>query len=233
MRKAEAHPGTMPFALRPLREADIPQSSRIERDAFPSSLPPTSFSRELKNRLASYLVAWERDDVRGPGRQEAPLPGAPKRGDGPNPVGALLQNARDMWNARRNRLEEGHDLIVGFLGAWYASDEAHIVSVGVRRDYRGRGVGELLLLGAIEQAFARRASVLTLEVRASNQVAIHLYRKYGFRERGVRKDYYQDNREDAMIMTTDPIRLPPFTELFRQLRQDHRRRWGFSESVLE
>ena len=111
-------------------------------------------------------------------------------------------------------------------------DEAHIVSVGVRREYRGHGLGELLLIGAIEQAMARRARVVTLEVRPSNNVARNLYRKYGFSDRGRRKGYYTDDGEDAIIMTTEPIFLQSYREQFRGLVRGHERRWGGAERVL-
>ena len=91
---------------------------------------------------------------------------------------------------------------------------------------RGRGIGELLLIGAIELAMSRCAEVVTLEVRPSNVVAKNLYQKYGFKERGVRKSYYADDGEDAMIMTTDPILLPSYLDLFHELERDHQRRWG-------
>ena len=79
---------------------------------------------------------------------------------------------------------------------------------------------------------ARLVEVVTLEVRPSNAIATNLYRKYGFRERGVRKGYYADNREDALIMTTDPIHLSSFQGLFRELEQEHGHRWGRSERLL-
>ena len=111
-------------------------------------------------------------------------------------------------------------------------DEAHVVSVGVRTSDRGRGIGELLLIGALERAMSRTAAVMTLEVRASNWVAINLYRKYGFEQRGVRKAYYVDNREDALIMTTEPILRPEYREFFVALEREHATRWGAAERDL-
>ena len=112
------------------------------------------------------------------------------------------------------------------------TDEAHIVSIGVRRGFRGKGVGELVLIGAIEQAMVRNARVVTLEVRISNHIAQNLYRKYGFEERGIRKGYYTDDREDALIMTTDPIHVPPYPEKLRGLIHAHEQRWGRAERLL-
>ena len=112
------------------------------------------------------------------------------------------------------------------------ADEAHVVSVGVKGEYRSRGIGELLLIGAIEQAISQLAIVVTLEVRVSNNAAKNLYRKHGFVERGFRKSYYTDNREDATIMTTGPIQHANYQQAFRELVSQHEDRWGRSERSL-
>ena len=222
----------MPFALRPLQGSDIHQSAEIEREVFPTQFPHTSFRRELKRSTAGYLVAQRRDEPTNNAGPTDPLLSQPKGNRSSTLVGTLLQTAQNIWNGHHNGPEEGPDFIAGFLGTWYMVDEAHIVSVAVRRMYRGHGIGELLLIGAIERAMAHRSSVVTLEVRASNEVAKNLYRKYGFQECGVRKGYYADDREDAIIMTTDPIHLPPYPDLFQELKRAHRRRWGQAERKL-
>ena len=220
------------FSIRPLTEADIAQSAEIERDAFPTHLPATSFRRELKNRAASYLVACQQDDAADHLAHTPRIPHASHEDDNRPLIGRLLLNARGLWPKRDSAWEPGQQFIAGFLGMWYAVDEAHIVSICVRREYRGLGIGDLLLIGAIEQAVVRDAQVVTLEVRRSNHVAMNLYRKYGFRQRGVRKGYYSDDREDAIIMTTDSVHLPPYPERFHRLVDEHERRWGRAERVL-
>ena len=201
-----------PFMLRRLRASDRAQSEEIERESFPTLFPPTSFRRELDNRRASYQVAFlpfaEGEATESPRARRAPL------------AEALLRSARGLWRS------EERDFIAGFVGAWDMAGSAHIVTICVRRSHRGQGVGELLLLGAIERAVARGATEVTLEVRPSNVVARNLYRKYGFTDRGVRKSYYSDNREDAVIMTTDPVQETPFAERFAELERRHRERWG-------
>ena len=225
----------MPYALRLLEEADIGQSAEIERDAFPTLFPPTSFRRELKNSLAKYLVAWRRDDLIGRPPDDS-VPDSPNQrtidNSGRPLIGRLMRNARSFWRKRDTAWEPGQQFLAGFLGTWYMVDEAHVVAVGVRSLYRGNGIGELLLIGAIEQAFARNSRVVTLEVRASNHVAQNLYTKYRFSERGVRKGYYTDNREDALIMTTDPIHDSSFEENFRDLVEVHEGRWGYSDRMV-
>ena len=222
----------MPFGIRLLEEKDVAQSAEIERDAFPTLFPPTSFRRELNNRMASYLVAWRRDDVEdadAPSSQERSAP----EDQGSRPlVSRIIDNARSLLPKRYSAWEPGEQFLAGFLGTWYMVDEAHIVSVGVRTRCRGWGVGELLLIAAIEHAMKRRAEVVTLEVRVSNYVAKNLYLKYGFTEKGIRKGYYTDNREDALIMTTEPISVAPYPEKFHALVQAHEARWGRAERNL-
>ena len=116
--------------------------------------------------------------------------------------------------------------MAGFVGLWYVADEVHIVSIGVRSEYRGLGLGEMLLISAIEQARQMKTRVMTLEVRMSNYVAQNLYKKYGFTRRGVRKGYYTDNREDALIMTSTPLGTDDYARSFRALSIAHEHRWG-------
>jgi len=95
--------------------------------------------------------------------------------------------------------------ILGYAGFWLIVDEAHICTLGVHPAWRGRGLGELLLAHLIDRAIQRGAVVATLEVRASNAAAQSMYRKYGFVPAGLRRRYYSDNNEDAVIMTTEVI----------------------------
>lgn len=227
--KERATTQTMGFVVRPLRSADIRQSEEIERDAFPTLFPPTSFRSELTRRNAAYLVAWRQDRPAQHAGNSTGRRATPRAVSRPRALRAVVKNVRGLWS---QGAEETQEFIAGFLGAWYMADEAHIVAVGVRREYRSRGIGELLLIAAIEHAMARRAAAVTLEVRVSNDIAKALYSKYGFTERGVRKSYYADNREDAIIMTTDPILSPEYAELFHRLRLDHQRRWGPAEREL-
>lgn len=88
--------------------------------------------------------------------------------------------------------------IVGFAGIWFSVDDAHITNIVVRKDFRNKGIGSLLLERLIELAKCKTA--LTLEVNLKNKIAQKLYLKYGFEILGIRKKYY-DGIEDAYIMT--------------------------------
>ena len=94
------------------------------------------------------------------------------------------------------------DQLVGFAGMWLMVDEAHITTFAVRKTWRRQGVGERLLLALLDLAQARGAHEATLEVRPSNHPARRLYEKYGFALVGVRRRYYSDDNEDALILTT-------------------------------
>jgi [ribosomal protein S18]-alanine N-acetyltransferase len=106
------------------------------------------------------------------------------------------------------------------------SDEAHITTIAVDPNYQGHGIGELLLLGLIDRAKQIGARWLTLEVRVGNHVAQALYRKYTFKEMGVRRRYYSDNGEDALVMWTDPIESETFQKAVRLNRDALSRKLG-------
>lgn len=92
------------------------------------------------------------------------------------------------------------DVVIGYAGMWLILDEGHITNIAVHPEYRGIGAGKLLLEALIEICRIESINSITLEVRKSNIVAQSLYKKYGFVEEGIRKEYYGDNREDAIIM---------------------------------
>ncbi len=96
--------------------------------------------------------------------------------------------------------EDEDGKIVAYIGVWYIIDEAHINNVAVHKDYRGRHIGSMLMEYLIERCLKDSIKSITLEVRSSNIKAQNLYKKYGFKPGGIRKEYYSDNREDAIIM---------------------------------
>ncbi len=95
--------------------------------------------------------------------------------------------------------------MIGYGGMWVIVDEAHVTNIAVYPEFRGRRNGERLLRMMMAEATARGAARMTLEVRVSNEVAKRLYRKLGFGDAGLRKGYYTDNREDALIMWADLV----------------------------
>ncbi len=102
--------------------------------------------------------------------------------------------------------------LVGFAGLWLMVDQAHVVTVAVTPEAQGRGYGRLLVYGLLQLAQREGMASATLEVRVSNEAARALYREHGFYEVGVRKRYYSDNHEDAVIMTTEEFAADPFQD---------------------
>ncbi|MEI6916567.1 MAG: ribosomal protein S18-alanine N-acetyltransferase [Armatimonadota bacterium] len=106
--------------------------------------------------------------------------------------------------------------LAGYVGMWLIMDEVHITTLGVAPEYRGKKVGERLLTRVLDAARERGAQRVTLEVRKSNETARSLYNKYGFREAAIRKGYYSDNDEDAVIMWIDDMWTTQFTTMFNR-----------------
>jgi len=114
--------------------------------------------------------------------------------------------------------------ILAYGGFWLIVDEAHISTIATHPDWRGRGLGEMMLVALIEAAMLRGAIEATLETRVSNVVAQGLYRKYAFAVVGRRKGYYRDKNEDALIMTTPRLDSPDFTVRYAELKMALRHR---------
>ncbi|RCW62198.1 ribosomal protein S18-alanine N-acetyltransferase [Saliterribacillus persicus] len=93
-----------------------------------------------------------------------------------------------------------NDVIVGFCGMWLVIDEAQITNIAIRKAYRGKRFGEALFQYVLNYAIAHHASRLSLEVRVSNLVAQRLYKKFGLVPGGIRRNYYTDNQEDALVL---------------------------------
>lgn len=93
-----------------------------------------------------------------------------------------------------------NDIVVGFAGLWIIVDEGHVTNIAVHPDFRRKGIGTLLMDKLMFISKNENLIGLTLEVRKSNLSAQNLYKQFGFIEEGVRKNYYSDNGEDAIIM---------------------------------
>jgi ribosomal-protein-alanine N-acetyltransferase len=104
--------------------------------------------------------------------------------------------------------------IVAYGGAWMILEEGHITNIAVDEAYRGRGIGKALLAALMQYAANLGVQYLTLEVRKSNAVARGLYESFGFQPLGVRKRYYEDNGEDALLMVCD--KMPPVQDDFAE-----------------
>jgi len=101
-------------------------------------------------------------------------------------------------------------LVVGYVGLMMSADEGHITTLAVDPNWHRRKIGTRLLLAAARDGRRRDAHALTLEVRMSNAGAQELYRQFGFAPAGVRKNYYVETNEDALIMWAQDVHLPEY-----------------------
>ena len=218
----------MDIALRRMRAEDIPQVIEIEKEAFSSGWVGTPFRRELNSRYTRFLVAYHADGS-APGEQGG-IENQPSSGPADASLwGRMLTGVKSALGLRRDG--DGDDL-AGYVGIWLQGDQAHITEIAVREELRGRGIGELLIIGTLRVAYEQGLTEVTLEARVSNFVAQRLYDKYGFNEAGIRKNYYADNREDAVIMTTDPIHTAAYREKFATLQENFLARYGEIQIVI-
>jgi ribosomal-protein-alanine N-acetyltransferase len=93
------------------------------------------------------------------------------------------------------------ETLVGFLICWLIIDEMHIATIAVHPNFRRMGIGKKLIVTGLSELIAKGAQMATLEVRAQNCIAKNLYQYFGFKTVGLRKAYYQDTGEDAILMT--------------------------------
>ena len=210
----------MDIALRRLRAEDINQVIDIEKEAFSPLWLGTQFKRDLNNRYACYLVAYS---VQESEADSSPI-STNQTPEDSSLWGRMVKTVQGVVK-REDDSPSSDSNLAGYVGLWYQGNEAHITEIAVREALRGRGIGELLLIGSVRAAVEYGSSVVTLEARISNFVAQRLYEKYGFRTAGIRKGYYSDNREDAIIMTTSPIHAAEYQKLFGELQEAYLSRW--------
>ena len=216
----------MDVAIRRMTTEDIDQVIEIEREAFAPLFMGASLKRDVSNKYARYLVAFQPEAADAePVQFPVELPQTPAGAVDDSLWGRMVRGVRGMVG-RQNAADSQAPDIAGYVGLWFQGNETHITEIAVREELRGNGIGELLLIGSVRVALEHGSTVLTLEARVSNFIAQRLYEKYGFKEVGIRKNYYSDNREDAVIMTTSPIHTVEYREKFRQLQEAYLDRWG-------
>jgi len=217
----------MGYAVRPMQIEDIPQVSEIDKEAFPTQWPPPSFRRDLNSRLTRYLVALEESSpCRSTEVSKYKAKGNLRR---------LVSKVSHLLNKEHSSSNEGgaqkKQNILGYASMWLMVDEAHLTSIAVRETHRHLGIGELLLISIINLTAQLNAQVVTLEVRHSNLAAQALYEKYGFAKVGIRRGYYSDDGEDAVIMSTGRITSAPYQARLQELKWDYIKRWGAIEGI--
>jgi ribosomal-protein-alanine N-acetyltransferase len=178
------------YVVAPMTLADVDQVLEIEQASFSAPWSVRAFRYEVADNEHSTMLVIR-----------------PARGASHRWV---------QWLHRHKLINPGP--VLGYAGFWLLVDDVHISTIAVHPQWRGRGLGELLLVSLLEKGGALEARRATLEVRVSNLAALGLYRKYGFEIASRRKGYYADNNEDAYIMVTPPFATPEF-----QANLDHNR----------
>ena len=117
----------------------------------------------------------------------------------------LLDNPRSMQLVAETDLPDSPKQVVAVIVVWLIEDEAHIATLSVHPDYRGQGISRELLAATLIEVIRSGMRAATLEVRANNQIAQALYRRFRFSVYGRRPRYYRDNDEDALIMTVEGL----------------------------
>lgn len=189
----------MKLTLRYMNVQDIPQVVAIDRLSFDLPWSERSYIYEINEANYSHMVVLEKNFE-------------PER-----PRGWL------RWMPRLNGRHSG-TRIVGYGGLWNIMAEAHISTIAVHPDFRGRGWGEVLLAGMVQRSITLQAGFVVLEVRVSNTSAQSLYRKYDFQTVTVKPKYYRNNNEDAYDMRLDLSRpgvKQRFAESFAALHTLH------------
>ena len=115
-------------------------------------------------------------------------------------------------------VKDDKNSILAYIGMWQIIEEAHITSLAVHPEYRRLQLAQLLIIKVIEDCYKNMIKYITLEVRESNVEAISLYKKFLFSSVGVRKKYYQDNGENALIMFTQNIWYDTFKDNFNKVK---------------
>jgi len=200
-------------------EADIPQVYAIDHESFPAESlfrPYSSYSRELHNAMAHYIVGC--------------VPSARRERQKRRPwFRRVLQGSRSSTSGA----SQYDELLVGFAGFWILFDEAHIIAIAVRDPYRRQGIGQGLLISAIDTACKLQTRVVTLEVRESNTAAQDMYLKHGFKAVGKRPRYYSDNQEDAVLMSIENLSTEEEKDRLRGLRTETLRNGGYLTRTIE
>lgn len=186
------------YTLRYMRHEDIAPVVEVDKLSFPLPWSSRSYLFEINDNNSAHMVVLEAD--------------APPR----RPTGLLSSMLRRFSGP------QSAETIAGYGGFWLIDGEAHISTIAVHPDYRGKGLGEVLLAGMLARSVMLKAEYSVLEVRVSNTTAISLYRKYEYEIVGRRKNYYRDNNEDAFLMHLAPINdayLVRFGERVASLKQ--------------
>jgi [ribosomal protein S18]-alanine N-acetyltransferase len=171
---------TSGFVFRPMQESDITSVTAIDRVSFSTPWPRSAYFHELHRITSSRFYVLEKVE------RKSPVLG---------------------WRRRLGLVTSSNDqhTLIGYLGFYVQKSDAHISTIAVHPNWRGRGFGEFMLWKTLDMITTiDTVQSSSLEVRPSNQAALSLYKKYGYRRAGDHKAYYRDG-EDAWLMVLSPL----------------------------
>lgn len=193
-------PFPSPIRIEELTEKDLSAVMDIDQECLGGLWTKAGYQREIDSPNSQILIMkLAREDASS---------------DSHDP------NATDQTHALSPPIagEADHNLI-GIGCAWFILEEAHITMLAIRPRYRRQGLGQILLITLLQNAMGRQSQWATLEVRTSNHAAQTLYGKLGFINIGQRKQYYQDTKEDALILWNKGLQKQSFHHDLEQLKQ--------------
>lgn len=208
----------------PLTESLLPAAVELDRLSLGGLWSIEGYRREL-NSPNSVLVGLQQCD----GMRELPDQAGSQS---PDDLGSTELESELPQRESRVALESpdgGNDApnpsdacLAGLLGlgcVWFIVDEAHLTLLAIHPDYRGQGLGQALLGALMQAARWHDMARATLEVRVSNAAAIALYQKFGFKTAGRRRNYYQNPREDALILWKGGLQEAEFAQTLVHWKQ--------------
>jgi ribosomal-protein-alanine N-acetyltransferase len=174
-------------------ELAAPQAGRPDRLSI-VAMAPSDISEVARIERASFATVWPSDAFYNE------------------------LNANKLAHYFVGRIDER---IVAYGGIWVILEDSHVTTLAVEPAFRGKGFGEVVLMRLIDEALERGAAWMTLEVRESNAVAQRLYRKYGFTTVTMRRGYYSDDNESALVMWAGNLKSELYRNRLRVLRTRH------------
>lgn len=209
------------LALQPLPKALLPAAVELDQAVLGGLWTVDGYRQELERPSSDLLGLWtvSGDEGSDSGLPDNGFQAAPSFVSLPRSSGLLFQSSNSL----------NPQILLGVGCGWSILDETHLVLLAVHPDFRQQGLGYAILLGLLTCAVNRGSNYATLEVRASNQAAIALYEKFGFKTAGRRPNYYTDVhsgiQEDALILWRSGLQSSEFKEQIAQRWELLKQQW--------
>ncbi len=203
--------------LKPLTAEKLSAAVELDQLCFGGLWTRSGYERELDSPSSQMLVLESHQ-----GDRESGFGGRLSEVLTQNSVSADFPTASTTQNT-----------LIGLGCFWSILEEAHITILAVHPEYQRQGLGQLLLYALLRDAKKRQLEWATLEVKPSNQAALSLYHKFGFKEAGRRRRYYKDTGEDALILWRGGLQMLEFEETLSNCYQqveNHLTLWGWQLS---